>query len=240
MSVIMSDSENRSNAMLTKGNREFLKSDGSGYHRQTQKDHRDTIRRRVKDTILDFSLLFEHWPEEERNEVFRELMDENGSIDELVDVFAFLYSAAHVSGAFTEALERGVRKAEYRQSSLEVPHHATQVKFEVERFPKAGLSAVDKYQKGPEGIAELTEAEARLLLDALYIDDTLRDDSVVQAELRFQKFLDSQAPDKLEEWEQQKKAEMYDEMKRDREKRAEYYAQRSRESEDTWESDPDT
>ncbi len=225
--------------MLTKGTRKFLKSDGSGYHRQTQKDHRDAIRQRVKDTILDFSLLFEHWPEEERDEVFQELMDEAGSIDELVDVFAFLYSAAHISGAFTEALKQGVRKAEYRQSPLEIPDNAIQVNFEIEQFPKAGLSAVDKYQKGPDGIAELTDAEARLLLDALYIDDTLRDDSVVQAELRFQKFLDGQPPDELKELEQEKKAEMYDEMMRDREKRAEYYAQSSRESEDSPESDPD-
>lgn len=235
----MSDSGNRGNAMLTGGTRKFLKSDGTGYHRQTQKDHRDAIRQRVKDTILDFSLLLEHWPAEERDEVFRDLMDENGSIDDLIDVFAFLYSASHKSGAFSEALKPGVRKAEYRQSSLEVPHHAIQVNFEVEHFPKAGLSAVDKYQKGPEGIAELTEAEARLLLDALYIDDTLKDQSIVQAEIRFQKFLEGEAPDELVEWEQEEKAQMYKEMKRDREKRTEYYAQGNRESEYSRESGPD-
>lgn len=231
MSDIMPDDIDRGHAMLTKGHRKFLKSDGSGYSRQVQKEHRDAIRQRVKDTLLDFSLLFEHWPEEECDEVFDDLMDENGSIDDLVDVFASLYSATEVTGAFTEALERGVRKAEYRQSPLEVPQLAIQPKFEVERFPKAGLSAVEKYQKGPEGIAELTDAEARLLLDALYIDDTLDEDSVVQAELRFQKFLDGEPPDELET-----KDERYEQMKEDRKNRSEYYKEQNRESNDPPES----
>jgi len=102
-----------------------------------------------------------------------------------------------------------------------MPSHAVQTTFEVERFPKAGLSAVEKYRKGPEGISELSEGEARLLLDALYIDDTLGDDTVAQAELRFQKFLDGETPDELEEWEEQRKAQIYEEMEKAQQERSE-------------------
>lgn len=218
--------------VLTEHQREFLESDGQGYTDQNKRDYYNAISRQVHNAILDFSILFHNWPENERDEVFHELMDETGSVEGLSDVFAFLYSATRKTGAFTEALKQGVRKAEYKQSPFDIPTHAIQPTFEVERSPEAGLSAVGKYQRGPDGIAELTDREARMLIRALYIDDTLDESSVVQAELRFQKFLDGEAPDELET-----KEEILERMKREEERMSECYKSRRNDSEDSREND---
>lgn len=207
--------------MLTHGERKFLKSDGSGYTRQTQKEHRDKIRSRVKHTLLDFSVLLEYWPKKEREKVFRELRDDTVSDGHLAGVFELLYLATSATGAFSEALQRGVRNAEYRKSFLDPPSHAVQVDFEVKYFRKAGHAVAEKYKKGPEGIEDMSEAEAKLLLDALYFDDQFYDERVVQAEKRFDKFLDEEVPEGLE-----KKGLVYEEMRVDREMRAKYYKQR--------------
>lgn len=218
-----SKNKNAENAMLTHNQREFLKSDKSGYSDQNKRDYRKKIKRRVYNTILDFQILFEHWSEKERERVFHDLMDESGSIDNLNHLFALLYVSTHSTGGFSKALKQGVRKAEYNSNSLEEPSHAIRTSFEVERIPKAGLSAVDKFRRGPEGITELSEEEARMLLDALYVDSTLGSDSVAKAELRFEKFLQGEAPEELETWEKKRKQKFHEELKKYREKMSKHY-----------------
>ena len=198
MSYKQGRSEKAQNAMLTDKQREMLQNGGQGLTKQTQRDHHKQIKNRVYNTILDFELLLENWTEDNRNEVFEDLMDENGSIEPLVDVFAFLYSAASQSGAFKDALTKGVRKAEYRKSTEGYPN-VTQVDFSVESKPKAGFPAVEKYLEGPERIKDMSNSEAMFLIFAMHYDDQLSDDSVKQAVDTYQRMIDNRPSAALEE-----------------------------------------
>lgn len=225
----MSYKESRSgkpqHAMLTRKQRDLLKNGGQGISKQTQRDHHEQIKRRVYNTILDFELLLEHWSESDRDEVFEDLVDKNGPLEQLADIFEFLYSAVGESGMFKHALIQGVRKAESEKSVHDFPH-SIDVNFEVERSQKAGISAIEKYSRGPEGIESLTEREARLLIDALYVDDNLGNDSVVHAGLRFQKFLEGEEPEELKRIEEENKERIAEEIDQYRKNRKRHYEQR--------------
>ena len=216
------------NAMLTDTQRDLLQNGGKGRSTETQRQHHEQIKDRVYNTILDFKLLQENWPEEKIDEVFDDLIDDGDNIEDLADVFAFLYSAVGESGIFRHALTQGVRKVESEKSVYDFPH-IIQVDFEVERSQRAGFSAIEKYSKGREGIASLTEEEARWLINVLYADDSLFDENVVHAGLRFQKFLDGEEPKELKEIKKENKKRVAEEIEQHREKMGEYYKYRNKE-----------
>lgn len=151
MSGVMTDNEKRNNAMLTKKEREFLKGDGSGVDRRTAHDHREQIKKRVRNTILDFQILFEHWPEEEREEVFREAIGDNELQDGLASFIALVYMENRFESGLESLIKQGVTKAEremaesglYFPTSVEVSiNHIEQTDFEkiIENFGRSELS----------------------------------------------------------------------------------------------------
>lgn len=87
------------NAMLTDTDREFLLA-GGGYYtgenaKQMRYERRSNIRNRIRETLLDFTLLFEHLEERERAKIFE---DADADLDNGVrDTLALLLYSLRVS-----------------------------------------------------------------------------------------------------------------------------------------------
>lgn len=117
----MANNKNRSDALLTSGQRKFLRQNGRGLAASTQSEYRSAIRERVKNSLQDFSILLDHWDGDERQEVMKELeielMDKGpGDIvippsNVLGDAIAFIYLAADDTWEpFEDVLQIGVSK----------------------------------------------------------------------------------------------------------------------------------
>lgn len=159
----------RQEAMLTKGERKFLMSDRSGYSRQSQYEFREVIKERVKHSILDFSLLLEHWPEEEREEVFADLMNDERGQEGLADMIAVFYLETRFSNRFDHLFGRGIRKAEDSMAG-DNPYsvHVQQAREFIERVHVGDTEhALEKFSRGRKGIHEMTDMEMRVLLQLL-------------------------------------------------------------------------
>jgi hypothetical protein len=110
----------RKNAMLTTEDRRWLTGEKSyeGQHAKQQRyQRRRDIRSRVRNTILDFTILFEHLEESEREKLF-DRPDEDGETDDeftngLRDALAFvLYNTGITESMEREGSERSVPLAE--------------------------------------------------------------------------------------------------------------------------------
>lgn len=162
--------EERGNAMLTDSQRQFLRSDGTGYTHQNAYDYRESIKERVRNSILDFSILFNHWPEEEREEVFGDLVEFGEGREALADMIALFYLETRYSGRFDSIFGTGVRKAEDTMAggdgTLQVS--VKPVNEMVERTRAADIErAIEKFGKGKLGIRDMSDEETRVLLHLL-------------------------------------------------------------------------
>lgn len=152
-------------AILTPTQREYLTNNG---HQDTpdaaERAMRSRIRDRVKQGVKDFSILFEHWPEEEREKVFFREFD--GEVEAgTVDLLALLYGELKVTGRFKNLLLRGVTKAERRAAGTDQIRVKTN--FEVEEVERVDVDrAVRKYLRGD--LRDMTEGEKSALLRTLY------------------------------------------------------------------------
>lgn len=124
---------------------------------------RSRIRNRVTQAFRDFSILFENWPEEEREKVFFNLRDDD--LDEpIVDTIALLYGETNIGGGWKNRLRRGVQKAERRAADSD--ELDVSVTFEVEKIETVNLeAAVEKYRR--QAYDEMTDAEMRSALRTL-------------------------------------------------------------------------
>lgn len=163
----------RDNAMLTSGNRKYLRNSGNGMSRAGQKDHRDTIRRRVGDTLRDFKFLQdEDWPADERKEAIDEFFsaaeDDEPPHSPLVSTIAFCLEAGKQRGlAMTSLFESAVEEVQGRGLAENERVHAeaelaTKILDVHERSPPAA-SAADKLDGGLS-VSELESEEQSVVL----------------------------------------------------------------------------
>lgn len=162
--------EERDNAMLTDGQRKFLESDGTGYTHQNAYEYRESIKERVHNTILDFHILLKNWPEEEREEVFDELIDFEDGRKGLIAMIAIFYLETRFSGWFDNLFGQGIRKAEDIMAggggALQVS--VKPISEVVERTRAADIErAIEKFGKGKLGIRDMSDEEARALVRLL-------------------------------------------------------------------------
>lgn len=157
--------------MLTKGNRKFLQSDGSGYHRQTAKDHRDAIKQRVRDSVLDFKLLLEEWPESEREEVFRKLAQDANYREGLASFIALLYMENRFESGMQTLLFDGVNRAEREMAGTDL--RMVNVDFEVKASGRVVFEdAIEKFRE--RRLGDLTDAEAHAIIRLLRSSSAIR------------------------------------------------------------------
>lgn len=107
----MDDTEERPRGILSPADRRFLRGEADLRSDQSAYDARYRIRQRLRDALLDFSLLFESLDDRDRTQVFED-EDLAGAI---VDAVAFLYQGAGEGDRprevlFTEGLQRAERR----------------------------------------------------------------------------------------------------------------------------------
>lgn len=151
--------DKRRNSLLTDGQRRFLESDKSGYHRQTQKDYKDALREQVPEGIRDATILWENWDktdENARRETFDENIDDPEFQTAIANLIALLYSGAG-EGLFKNLLQRGVRKAEHRSAKNEL--NDVMVEFSVDPVQRIYVEdALSRYERRGE-FTDLADSE---------------------------------------------------------------------------------
>lgn len=115
----MTDDE-RGRGMLSEADRNYLRAAEGEYSRQASHERERAIRERVADSLLDFSVFFEHATPEERATMLGELPDSQEGTDALVAAAAVLYEAAGQRDfPFSTLAEQGIRDA--IEASREAP-----------------------------------------------------------------------------------------------------------------------
>ena len=175
--------EGRKNAMLTTEDRRWLvgeKSYEGEYAKQQRYQRRREIRERIRNSILDFSLLVEHLEPAEAEKLFSPVPDPPTGEDEFTDglrdalVFVLLHTGIveHMTADGSDdgaqeiavaewLLEEALYRAGRREDIL-----VESVELEVEATPVPALSLLDDIDDG----RVLSPAAIRLLLDHEKVD----------------------------------------------------------------------
>lgn len=158
----------RGRGILSPTDREFLLADEEEkrerWTRQARNQRWQKIRERVHNAVLDATLLFEYWPDEERERTFYDPAEGRGTAFEegIADLLGLLYRGTVAAGRFQELLSRGVGRAE-RQRPETGNLANVRVGFNVQRVPRADLDqAIKQFAAGR--LDRLTEGERIALL----------------------------------------------------------------------------
>jgi hypothetical protein len=170
----------RGRGVLTQSDREFLLGRKSDYTEQSRRQKRSRIRERVRNAVLDFSILFEHLDERDREMVFDPDDDHREAYTRgITDVLAFLHlGTIGYYTPFKHMLAEGVNRAEQALAGSE--YRLVNVEFNVDPVGRIDVDeVVDKLDDGR--FAELTDEElqafVRLLGDAdAFSADDVRED----------------------------------------------------------------
>jgi len=151
-------------SILTPKQREYLKNGpDEDMTEAAERAMRSRIRERVEAGLRDFSILFEEWPEEEREKVFSNLRDD-GLDGGVTDMLALVYSETKVADSFKNLLTRGVRGAERRAAGSDTL--TVRTNFDPEIAATVNMQeAIEKYRR--EEYDEMTDAEKTSALRTL-------------------------------------------------------------------------
>ncbi len=162
--------QDRPRGVLTPSDREFLLGRKTDYTDHSKKQKRNRIRRRVRNAILDFSILFECLEERDRNTVFDPNDAEREAYTEgIIDMLAFLHlGTMGYYTPFKDMLAEGVGKGEQRLAGSD--YRMVTVDFNVDPVGEIDVDAVlEKLEE--EAFAELTEEELRAFVRLLTMSD---------------------------------------------------------------------
>ncbi len=166
-----SDSEpafdpDRDRGVLTPSDREFLLGRKTDYTEHSKKQKRNRIRRRVRNAILDFTILFEHLDERDRETVFDPEDDEGEAYTRgITDTLAFLHlGTMGYSTPFKHMLARGVSKGEQELAGSD--YRMVNVSFNVDPVGRIDVDeVVEKLDQGQ--FDEITDEELRAFVRLL-------------------------------------------------------------------------
>ncbi len=165
----------RKNAMLTTEDRRWLTGEKGyeGEHAKQQRyQRRRDIRERVYNSLLDFTILFDHLEDEEREKLFERLRAEGEFTDGLRDALAFVLYNTGITETLTcgggspeSTAERLLLDALYRVGRREdVLVERVELDVEARRAPLP--SVLEELEAGEE----LSPAAVRLLVESDRID----------------------------------------------------------------------
>ncbi len=174
----LTTSPDRGRGVLTQSDREFLLGRKSDYTEQSRRQKRSRIRRRVRNAILDFSILFEYLDERDRQMVFDPDDEHRDAYTRgMTDMLAFLHlGTMGYYTPFKYMLAEGVNRAE--QALTGSDYRLVNVEFNVDPIGRIDIDeVVDKIEDGR--FAKLTDEElqafVRLLGDSeVFSADELR------------------------------------------------------------------
>ncbi len=160
----------RPRGILTPSDRDFLLGRKTDYTDHSKKQKRNRIRRRVRNAILDFSILFEYMEERDRETVFDpDDEDRDAYTQGITDMLAFLHlGTMGYHTPFKDMLSEGVGKAEQRLAGSN--YRMVNVEFNVEPVGQIDVDeVVDKLEH--EEFAQLTDEELRAFVRLLTMSD---------------------------------------------------------------------
>lgn len=165
----------RPRGILTPSDRDFLLGRKTDYTDHSKKQKRNRIRRRVRNAVLDFSILFEYMEERDRNTVFDPDDDERDAYTQgITDMLAFLHlGTMGYHTPFKDMLSEGVGKAEQQLAGSN--YRMVNVEFNVD--PVGQINVDDVIEKlEDEEFAQLTDEELRAFVRLLTMSDDFSPD----------------------------------------------------------------
>ncbi|MFC4438947.1 MULTISPECIES: hypothetical protein [Natrialbaceae] len=160
----------RPRGILTPSDRDFLLGRKTDYTDHSKKQKRNRIRRRVRNAILDFSILFEYMEERDRNTVFDpDDEDRDDYTQGITDTLAFLHlGTMGYYTPFKDMLSEGVGKAEQRLAGSN--YRMVNVEFNVDPVGQIDVDEVVEKLENEE-FAQLTDEELRAFVRLLTMSD---------------------------------------------------------------------
>jgi hypothetical protein len=150
----------RDRGVLTPSDREFLLGRKTDYTEHSKKQKRNRIRRRIRNAILDFTILFEHLDDRDRETVFDPDDAERDAYTQgIVDMLAFLHlGTMGYSTPFKDMLAQGVSKGEQELAGSD--YRMVNVEFNVDPVGRIDVDeVVEKLDQGR--FDEITDGELR-------------------------------------------------------------------------------
>ncbi|EMA53438.1 hypothetical protein [Halococcus salifodinae] len=159
-------SADRKRGILTPSDREFLLKRKTDYTEHSKKQKRNRIRRRLRNALLDFTILFAHLEERDRETVFDPNDDAREAYTQgITDLLGFLHLGTmgyHVP--FKDMLSQGVSRAEQELSGSD--YRMVNVEFNVEPVGQIDVDEViDKLDAG--ALDDITDEELRAFMRLL-------------------------------------------------------------------------
>ena len=160
----------RERGVLTPSDREFLLGRKTDYTEHSKKQKRNRIRRRIRNAILDFTIIFEHLDDRDRETVFDpEDAEREAYTRGITDMLALLHlGTMGYSTPFKDMLARGVYKAEQELAGSD--YRMVNVYFNVDPVGQIDVDdVIDKLERGQ--FEEITDEELRAFVRLLAESD---------------------------------------------------------------------
>lgn len=167
----------RPRGILTPSDRDFLLGRKTDYTEHSKKQKRNRIRRRVRNAVLDFSILYECLEDRDRKTVF-DPDDENRDAYTrgITDMLAFLHlgTMGYVT-PFKDMLSEGVSKSEQRLAGSD--YRMVQVEFNVDPVGQIDVDEVIAKIEADE-FERITDEELRAFVRLLSMSEEFAPDDV--------------------------------------------------------------
>ena len=160
----------RDRGILTPSDREFLLGRKTDYTEHSKKQKRNRIRRRVRNGILDFTILFDHLADRDRETVFNPEDESRDAYTQgIIDMLGFLHlGTMGYYVPFKHMLSQGVNRAEQKLAGSD--YRMVTVDFNVDPVGQIDLdTVVEKLEAGR--YEELTDEELRVFVRLLSESD---------------------------------------------------------------------
>ncbi|MFW6317076.1 MAG: hypothetical protein ACOC06_01225 [Halorubrum sp.] len=167
----------RPRGILTPSDRDFLLGRKTDYTEHSKKQKRNRIRRRVRNAILDFSLLYECLEDRDRKTVFDpDDEDREAYTRGITDMLGFLHlgTMGYVT-PFKDMLSEGVAKSEQRLAGSD--YRMVRVDFNVEPVGQIDVDEVVEKLENDE-FAKLTDEELRAFVRLLTVSESFSPEEV--------------------------------------------------------------
>lgn len=177
-------SAERGRGVLTPSDREYLLGRKTDYTEHSKKQKRNRIRRRLRNAILDFSILFEHLEDRDRETVFDPDDDARDAYTHgITDMLAFLHlGTMGYYTPFKDMLVQGVNKAEQELAGSD--YRMVTVDFNVDPIGRIDVDdVIDRLARGE--FDEITDEELRAFVRLLGESDGF-DATEVRSEMKAQ------------------------------------------------------
>jgi hypothetical protein len=170
-------SADRSRGILTPSDREFLLGRKTDYTEHSRKQKRNRIRRRVRNAILDFTILFDYLEERDRELVFNpDAEDREEYTLGITNMLAFLHlGTMGYYTPFKHMLAQGVNRAEQELAGSD--YRMVSVEFNVDPVGNIDVDAVLE-KLDDERFEEITDEELRAFVRLLTETDVVSTDEM--------------------------------------------------------------